>query len=52
MTHALQMLKAYSARMKGEEQTAISTLKINNKGKRSLFSTHPDLDERIRRLNS
>ncbi|KAB2331850.1 protease HtpX [Bacillus mesophilum] len=52
MTHALQMLKAYSNRMKGEEQTAISTLKINNKGKSMLFSTHPDIDERIRRLNS
>ncbi|WP_282155573.1 protease HtpX [Cytobacillus gottheilii] len=52
MTHALQMLKAYSNRMKGEEQTAISTLKINNKGKSMLFSTHPDIDERIKRLNS
>ncbi|WP_080848492.1 protease HtpX [Cytobacillus gottheilii] len=52
MTHALQMLKAYSNRMRGEEQTAISTLKINNKGKSMLFSTHPDLDERIKRLNS
>lgn len=51
MTHALQMLKAYSSRMKGEEQTAIATLKINNKGKSMLFSTHPDLDERIKRLN-
>ncbi|MDZ5473575.1 protease HtpX [Bacillus sp. 31A1R] len=53
MTHALQMLKAYSNRMQGvEEQTAISTLKINNKSKNVLFSTHPDLDERIRRLNA
>ncbi len=51
MTHALQMLKAYSSRMKGEEQTAIATLKINNKAKSMLFSTHPDLDERIKRLN-
>lgn len=51
MTHALQMLKAYSGRMKGEEQTAIATLKINNKAKSMLFSTHPDLDERIKRLN-
>jgi heat shock protein HtpX len=51
MRHALEMLKAYSGRMKGEEQTAVSTLKINNKGKKSMiFSTHPDLDERIRRL--
>ncbi|WP_163139940.1 protease HtpX [Bacillus sp. 22-7] len=52
MTHALQMLKAYSNRIKGEEQTAISTLKINNRSKASLFSTHPDLDERIRRLSA
>ncbi|MBM4762897.1 protease HtpX [Bacillus sp. B15-48] len=50
MVHALQMLKAYSNRMQGEEQTAISTLKINNKGKSMLFSTHPDLDDRINRL--
>ena len=51
MTHALQMLKVYSNRMQGEEQTSIATLKINNKGKSMLFSTHPDIDERIRRLN-
>lgn len=51
MRHALEMLKQNSNRMKGEGQTAISTLKINNKGKKSMiFSTHPDLDERIRRL--
>lgn len=53
MTHALQSLKAYTNRIQGgNDQTAISTLKINNKGKSMLFSTHPDLDERIRRLNS
>lgn len=52
MTHALQMLKAYSNRVQNEGQTSISTLKINNKGRSMLFSTHPDLDERIRRLNS
>jgi heat shock protein HtpX len=51
MTHALQCLKAYSNRMKDEEQMAISTLKINGKRKSMLFSTHPDLDERINRLN-
>ncbi|MFJ5717883.1 protease HtpX [Neobacillus sp. NPDC093127] len=51
MTHALQCLKAYSNQMKDEEQTAISTLKINGKRKSMLFSTHPDLDERINRLN-
>lgn len=51
MTHALQMLKSYSNRFNGNEQASISTLKINNKSKSFLFSTHPDLDERIRRLN-
>jgi heat shock protein HtpX len=52
MTHALQMLKAYSNRMQGDEQASIATLKINNKSKSLLFSSHPDLDERIRRLNA
>jgi heat shock protein HtpX len=52
MVHALQMLKAYSNRMQGgEEHTSISTLKINNKGKSMLFSTHPDLDDRIQKLS-
>src|SRR5690625_1453882 len=52
MRHALEMLKVYSNRVKGEEQTAVATLKINNKGKKSMiFSTHPDLDERIQRLS-
>ena len=52
MRHALEMLKAYSERaVAGEEQTAVATLKINSKGKKSmLFSTHPDIDERIERL--
>jgi heat shock protein HtpX len=52
MIHALQSLKAYSARIKGEDEaTAISTLKINGKRKSLLFSTHPDIDERIQRLH-
>ncbi|MFD2444883.1 protease HtpX [Bacillus sp. CGMCC 1.16607] len=51
MTHALQMLKAYSNRIRGDEQASIATLKISGKGKSLLFSTHPDLDERIKRLN-
>lgn len=53
MKHALVMLKAYSGRSIGRnKQAAIETLKINNKPKASmLFSTHPDIDERIRRLS-
>ncbi|MFS0673364.1 protease HtpX [Ornithinibacillus sp. 179-J 7C1 HS] len=50
MRHALESLKAYTSRIKGEDDTSIATLKINNKRKSSLFSTHPDLDERIKRL--
>lgn len=51
MRHALQSLKTYANRVRGgEEQTAIASLKINGKRKSSLFSTHPDLDERISRL--
>ncbi|MFD2043624.1 protease HtpX [Ornithinibacillus salinisoli] len=51
MRHALISLKDYTNRIRGgNEQTAISTLKINGKGKSMLFSSHPDLDERIRRL--
>lgn len=50
MRHALEMLKANSGRVKAEEQTAIATLKINGKRKSNIFSTHPDIDERIRRL--
>lgn len=50
MRHALESLKAYTSRIKGGEDTSIATLKINNKRKSSIFSTHPDLDERIRRL--
>jgi len=51
MRHALEMLKAYSNRVQGEkEQTSVATLKINGKRKVSLFSTHPDIDDRIDRL--
>ncbi|GEN30839.1 heat shock protein HtpX [Cerasibacillus quisquiliarum] len=52
MTHALKMLKNYVDRVQNEEQTAVATLKISGKRKSSLFSTHPDLDERIERLSS
>lgn len=52
MRHALEMLKQYADRMKGqEEQTAIATMKINGRKKASIFSTHPDIDERIARLS-
>lgn len=53
MRHALEMLKAYSGRVKDEEQnhTSVAALKINGKQKAvSLFSSHPHIDERIRRL--
>lgn len=51
MRHALESLKAYSNRIKTEEDTSIATLKINGQKKSSIFSTHPDLDERISRLS-
>ncbi|WP_138416034.1 protease HtpX [Aquibacillus sediminis] len=54
MTHALQSLKAYVDRAKIDDRTddsAIQTMKINSKGGLiSLFSSHPDLDDRIARL--
>lgn len=53
MRHALEMLKAYTGRASsGNEQTAVATMMINSKKKKTmLFSTHPDIDERIRRLS-
>ncbi|MEI3613460.1 protease HtpX [Pseudogracilibacillus sp. SO30301A] len=53
MRHALESLKAYANRATvGEEDTAVATMKINGQKKFvALFSTHPDLDERIRRLS-
>lgn len=50
MRHALEMLKANSNRVKANEDTSIATLKINGKRKSNIFSTHPDIDERIKRL--
>ncbi|WP_164217067.1 protease HtpX [Virgibacillus sp. YIM 98842] len=50
MKHALESLKSYANRVKQEEDTSIATLKINGRKKSSIFSTHPDIDERIRRL--
>lgn len=54
MAHALRSLKSYVDRAKLNDNTddsAIQTMKINGKGgMMRLFSTHPDLDERIARL--
>lgn len=52
MVHALRSLEAYTSRIKDDDQTAVATLKISGKRKASLFSTHPDLNERIRRLEA
>jgi heat shock protein HtpX len=50
MVHALQSLKKHVNRI-DTRQSSLATLKINNKSKAmQLFSSHPDLDERIRRL--
>ncbi|QOY35441.1 protease HtpX [Anaerobacillus isosaccharinicus] len=54
MAHALRSLRSYVDRAKLNDNTddsAIQTMKINGKGgMMRLFSTHPDLDERIARL--
>ncbi len=54
MAHALRSLKSYSNRAKINDHTddsAIQTMKINGKSKMiTLFSSHPDLNERIARL--
>jgi len=52
MIHALRGLKAYQDRMQDSQQTAISTLQISGKKRSALFSTHPDLEERIRRMQA
>ncbi|MGD6817479.1 protease HtpX [Metabacillus sp. 84] len=49
MIHALRSLQQYSERTR-DEDSSLATLKINSKRKRSLFSTHPDLQDRIARL--
>lgn len=53
MKHALESLKHYANRATTDnEDTAIATMKISSKPKLSkIFSTHPDLDERINRLS-
>lgn len=54
MAHALRSLKSYVDRAKVNDRTddsAIQTMKINGKGGMiSLFSSHPDLNDRIARL--
>ncbi|WP_332692750.1 protease HtpX [Halalkalibacter lacteus] len=54
MAHALRSLKRYVDRAKVDDRTddsAIQTMKINGKGgMMKLFSSHPDLNERIARL--
>ncbi|QJD85389.1 protease HtpX [Cohnella herbarum] len=52
MIHALRGLQAYQDRMRDSQQTSISTLQISGKKRSALFSTHPDLEERIRRLQA
>ncbi len=54
MAHALRSLQAHVSRATVKDRTddsAIQTMKINGKGgMMKLFSSHPDLDERIARL--
>ena len=54
MAHALRSLKNNVGQARIQDRTddaAIQTMKINGKGGMvSLFSSHPDLDERIKRL--
>ncbi|SDY24693.1 heat shock protein HtpX [Evansella caseinilytica] len=54
MAHALRSLKAYVDRAKVDDRTddsALQTMKISGKGSMMrLFSSHPDLDDRIARL--
>ncbi|MBR7554851.1 protease HtpX [Allobacillus sp. GCM10007491] len=53
MIHALESLKNQVAADNRHDDAAIQTLKINGKGGfASLFSSHPDLDERIARLRA
>lgn len=52
MIHALRGLQAYTDRMRGSQQTSISTLQISGKKRLAWFSTHPDIEERIRRLQA
>ncbi|MFB4165282.1 protease HtpX [Alteribacillus sp. JSM 102045] len=50
MTHALRALQAHVNKV-DNSQTSMQTLKINNKSSMAmLFSSHPPLEERIKRL--
>ncbi|WP_372663609.1 protease HtpX [Cohnella sp.] len=51
MIHALQSLQRYSGRV-ADDQGAIATFKISGRKRMKLFSTHPDIEERIRRLQA
>ncbi|WP_226037563.1 protease HtpX [Aquibacillus saliphilus] len=53
MAHALRSLKNHVERAKvndGTDDSAIQTMKISGRGTMKLFSSHPDLDDRIARL--
>lgn len=54
MKHALKSLQQYTERASVKDKTddsALQTMKINGKGNMmKLFSSHPDLEERIQRL--
>jgi heat shock protein HtpX len=52
MVHALQSLKKLvnQAEIDGQRQSSLATLKISSRKRSSIFSTHPDLDDRIQRL--
>ncbi len=52
MIHALESLKSYVNGIKDGGRDSLATLKISGKKKGSLFSTHPDLDDRIERLRA
>lgn len=54
MIHALESLKQQVNRVRDpqHDDNAVQTLKINNKTKMNLFSSHPDLDDRIARLRA
>lgn len=54
MIHALESLKRQVDRVRDPHQddNAVQTLKINNKQKTSMFSSHPDLGDRIARLQA